>query len=141
MVSRALFWARALLHPIAYSASDALEHGLLEPHADARIAWTLKPNLDTRFKGLPFSTNEAGFRTPAFNPIKKQDVIRIAVVGRSITMGSGVADHEVYTARLQEMLNKTSPGRYEVINFAVSGHELPQMSAVYERFVAALNPI
>ena len=82
-----------------------------------------------------------GFRSPTIEPTKGQGVVRIVVLGRSITMGSGVTDEEVYTARLQELLNQRSPERrYEVLNFAVGGYELPQMSAVYDEFAADLDP-
>ena len=67
-------------------------------------------------------------------------MIRIAVMGRSVTMGTGVADEEVYTARLQSLLDKSARGRYEVLNFAVGGYELPQITTVFDRFLTELEP-
>ena len=48
---------------------------------------------------------------------------KVACVGDSITYGLGLADRaaESYPARLQELLDRSFPGRYEVRNFGNSG--------------------
>ena len=134
------FGPDGLLQAPAYSPADGRDRNLFDLHQDARIGWTLKPDLETRFKGASFTTNRHGFRTSDYEVAKTRDVIRIAVLGRSVTMGAGVADDEVYPARLQAMLDEQHPGRFEVLNLAVGGYHFPQMAAIYEEYVAALEP-
>ena len=61
-----LFGMDAILDAGAYSAAGSRDHGLTSEHPDPDIAWVLKPNLDTLFKGAHFRTNSRGFRSPEF---------------------------------------------------------------------------
>lgn len=63
---------------------------------------------------------------------KPEDVFRIAVMGDSFTYGLFVDDGEVYSEKLEAMLNApgscTIPRKVEVINFGVPGYDV-EMSA------------
>ena len=104
------------------------------------ISWKLKPNVQAIYKAQPFSTNSLGLRNPEISLEKPADMIRVAVLGRSITMGEGVADHEVFSQILQNRLDEWQPHRYEIINCAVSGYSVQQVLAFYETYVSKLKP-
>ena len=107
---------------------------------DPNIAWKLSPNVNGILKTKPFTTNSLGFRNPEITIDKAADTERIICLGRSITMGSGVANDEVYTHRLQERFDGWNPDSVEVINCGVGGYSFKQMLDYYETYVSPLNP-
>ncbi len=123
-----------------YNPQGILVTDIVEEVEDPEICWKLKPNLNTIFKTKTFTTNSLGFRNRELELNKPSDKIRIAVLGRSITMGAGVNDYEVYTDVLQNQLDQWKPDSYEIINCAVGAHNIKQMFMYYETYVAKLNP-
>jgi len=76
--------------------------------------------------------NTAGFRDREFPEPKPDGVFRIVAIGDSVTFGFDVAQDEAYPKQLERELNAAAePGapRYEVLNFGVSGYNLPQSVA------------
>lgn len=74
------------------------------------------------FAGNLFETNRNGLRGPWRSLQKPPGVVRVALLGDSFTMGSGVLYENTYAARLERMLNTLHPGRkFEVINIAMAG--------------------
>ena len=134
------FGVDALIRAARYSPADAWDRGMLDRNVSPSLGWRLQPDLDLIYKGARFTTNSHGFRSPEVTVTKPEGVLRIAIMGRSITMGSGVSDQEVYTARLQAMLNEHEPGRYQVLNFAVGGYNQLQMSEVFESRIKRFEP-
>jgi lysophospholipase L1-like esterase len=77
------------------------------------------------FKNQLFETNSAGFRDREFPETKPPDVFRIAVIGDSFTMGSGVRAEDTYSKVLERNLNGPSvANRYEVLNLGLAGLNL-----------------
>ena len=107
---------------------------------DPNISWKLTPNINKYFKTKMFTTNSLGFRNPEVKLNKQIGITRIAVLGRSVTMGSGVNDDEVYTRVLQKKLDEWKPDAYEIINCAVGGYNIKQMAEFYESYVSPLKP-
>lgn len=134
------FGVEALLHPVAYNPVGFLRTGFVEVDPDPAVAWRIRPSATGVFKGARFSSNEHGLRSPPVGKEKPPGEYRIAVLGASVTMGSGVDDEEVYARRLQALLDRDYPGRFRVINFAVGGYELNQIIAAYERVVKPFSP-
>ena len=88
---------------------------------------SLKPGASIRLQGQPLTVNRWGMRDGDFELAKPPGTYRIAVLGPSHVMGSGIADGETFTTRLEERLNqRRSPAepRYEVLNFGVAGMSL-----------------
>ena len=93
------------------------------PHPE--VGYELKPNLDLLFKMRPFQTSPAGLRDEPYPEAKPPGTYRIAVLGDSFTMGSGVALEDTYHSRLERLLAEGSEGtRYECLNFGVAGYGL-----------------
>ena len=136
----ALFGPDTLVHPTRYSPRSNTLTDLVIANADPVLTYRLNPGVDSYFKGKPFSVNGNGFRGNALATAKPPGVFRIASLGASITMGAGVADAEVYSAQLAQLLEAQSPGRFEVINAAVGGYSASQIFAMYDQDVAKYQP-
>ncbi|NNE42809.1 MAG: hypothetical protein HKN12_01245, partial [Gemmatimonadetes bacterium] len=96
--------------------SDAIQE------TDDFLHHRLKPSLDMIFKEAPLRTNSRGMRDEEYPVEKPAGTLRIALVGGSHSMGSGVADDETFEALLEVRLDAASAGRVEILNFAVGGY-------------------
>lgn len=101
--------------------------GLLQPSSNPELVFELRPDVDTYFKLVPFQTNSHGLRDKEY-PIDKVDgVFRVAVLGDSFTLPSGVAIEEAFHSLLEDRLSAGNESiRYEFINFAVGAYTLQQ---------------
>ena len=105
--------------------------GLLKPSNHSEIIYELKPNLNTYFKLAKFKTNSKGLRDKDYNFSKSGDIFRVAVIGDSVTMPSGVEIEESYHSLLEEKLNNEQKKlTYQFINFGVGGYSLRQYLGV-----------
>lgn len=115
--------------------------GNLQPSSLEGLLYELKPGLDTVFKLVPFITNSRGLRDKEYSLEKPQGTYRVAVIGGSFTMGSGVDIEETFHSRLEERLNE-EPGElnYEFINFGVAGYTMGNKLSVLEHKVLEYDP-
>jgi hypothetical protein len=84
--------------------------------------------------GAPSSLNSLGFRERPIEP-KDPNRFRIAVIGDSFSWGQGLRDHE----RFSNLLDTQLGARYEVLNFGMPGHTMPEHVDELEP-VLKLNP-
>src|SRR5262245_18828710 len=93
----------------------------------------LRPGASITFLDKPLTVNRWGMRDRDTTREKPAGTYRIAILGPSHVMGSGVADGETFSDILEERLNQAagpaSPLRYEVLNFGVAGYTLFQQLA------------
>ena len=66
------------------------------------LEFFLKPNLNLRLFGHPFTTNRHGMRDRDYPIEKPEGVYRIAVLGSSMDMGWGIGVDETYVRRLED---------------------------------------
>jgi len=104
------------------------------------IYWALKPNLDTSFKLARLTTNSYGLADKEYSLEKPANNYRIAVLGDSYSMASGVDTDKSFHAVLENNLNTNSTQAYELINFAVGGFGLERYNATLEHLVPAWQP-
>jgi hypothetical protein len=75
---------------------------------------------------------------------KPPGTYRIALLGPSLVMGSGVADGDTFAALLEERLNRSrgaqAAERYEVLNFGVPGFSLVQQVAMLHERALMFRP-
>jgi hypothetical protein len=106
--------------------------------------WEIVPNVVTEFKRVPFHANRWGMRDRDYERAKPQGVYRVALIGSSYSMGSGVGDHETFENVLEDRLNRELGGRgydrYEILNFSVAGYGLLQELYVAEHLVGDFQP-
>jgi hypothetical protein len=105
------------------------------PQVGGERVYELVPNIDTVFKRAHFTTNSFGMRDKEYSKKKPKGTYRIALLGASPEMGTGVKDEETYQAVLEELLEKQTRKtglKYEVLNFGVAGWGVAQQVAKCE---------
>jgi hypothetical protein len=111
---------------------------------DEYLRFTLRPNLDMTYKDAPFLTNRWGHRDDPVELEAAPGVRRIALVGASIAMGSGVRHDETFGERLENALDRRHAGDgargYEVVNFSVAGYRMTQLMDVVIDRVPPFEP-
>jgi lysophospholipase L1-like esterase len=90
------------------------------------------------------TTNSFGFLGPERSLHKPPNTRRVAVLGDSVAQGWGVDQRRSFVSLLEDRLNAERPAglshRFEVLNFAVTGYELPQILDVAEEDVPRFEP-
>ena len=117
------------------------DSGMLQRASIPEQNYELRANLDVLFKGKPFKTNSAGMRDKEYPQSKPAGIFRVAVLGSSWTMGSGVAHEDIWLSQLEEMLNQNGKTpHYEFLNFGVDQYGLGELAATIEHKVPAYQP-
>ena len=115
------------------------------------VEWTndllrlqLAPSVSLSYKGETLTTNQWGMRDREYEREKPEGVFRIAVLGASPVMGSGVADGHTFEELLEDRLNAELGGagapRYELLNFAVESYTVMQQMYTLETKVLPFEP-
>lgn len=109
----------------------------VERRFDDPIHAELRPNQGVVFHGASLRTNRWGMRDQDYDKAKAPGTYRIAMLGPSHAMGSGVADDETFESLLESRLNRERAGNpaahYDILNFAVEGFGLTQQRLLLER--------
>lgn len=80
-------------------------------------------NKKSSLYGVEIRTNSLGLRAEKDYILPKpRNIKRVLVLGDSITMGWGAEFKDIYTSRLEALLNKNALINYEVINTAVGNY-------------------
>ncbi|MBI3509110.1 MAG: hypothetical protein HY064_00485 [Bacteroidetes bacterium] len=99
------------------------------------------PNHITDLGTWKITSNRWGMRDKDYSPEKPANTYRIAILGASYEMGSGVRQKNVFETVLEKMLNDSfQTMNYEVLNFAVGGYHPPQQVWVMENKVKQFSP-
>lgn len=92
------------------------------------------PNLTTMFLGGRFSTNRWGMRDRDYELTPPPATRRMAVLGPSYVVGSGVNDGETFEALVEDRLNQEwsvrTGLRYEVLNFSLHDATLVEEASI-----------
>ncbi len=103
------------------------------------LAYELAPNRTHVAMGFPVRTNSLGMRDA--EPLEGVDVVRIAVIGDSVTFGFGVPAEQAYPAQLEALLALSRPDlRFDVLNFGVAGYSSRDEALVLEHKALPLRP-
>jgi GDSL-like Lipase/Acylhydrolase family len=116
--------------------------GLVEPSPFPEVIYQLKPNLRGIHKGAHVETNRFGLRGPEIEQEKPAHTVRVVGLGDSHMFGWGVEQEEIYTARLERLLDAhAEPGwRFEVLNFGTPGYNCVLEVATFEKRALAFDP-
>ena len=108
------------------------------------MKYELVPNIEMELKYASFRTNRWGMRDDDYEQLPAPGTYRIALIGGSITQGSGVVHEETFEYLLEKRLNRELAGKnyaqYEVLNFAVGGYNIFQSMMTLEKKVPAFKP-
>jgi hypothetical protein len=152
-LSLAIFLALEISLRLMYFGTDALSPTKMNSHVvilDSEfvkasdypdILYDLKPDIDSIFRGKNFRTNSSGMPDREYPVEKPADVYRIAVIGSSWSMPTGVDAEKAYHVLLEEKLaTQFSNKSTEVLNFAVESYGLGEMVATVEHKALAYDP-
>jgi hypothetical protein len=142
MSFRVYLYGPASLSPARMDSYTQIhDSGLVQKAADPAINFELKPNLDSWYKGARFKTSSAGLRGDEHTLEKPTGLNRVAVLGASWTMGSGVEQEDIWHAQLETIINSdTDQARHEFINFAVDQYNVGEIVATLEEKTLAYEP-
>ena len=93
---------------------------------DSYQRFTLRPGSVLDYKGAPLDVNSDGYRDRPFTARVEGGPRRIAIVGSSITMGSGVPVEKTYENLLEDSLVADGHA-IEILNLAVAGYRGTQL--------------
>ena len=142
LTARVYVFGPAGLDPIRIgSVRSIFDSGLLMHSENAQIGFELRPNLDTWFKLVRFRTNSRGLRDSEHSVRKPAGVFRVAVMGSSFTLPTGVEIEDAYHSRLEASFDRSSgPTRFEFVNFSVGAHHPFQTVAMLEHRALGYRP-
>ncbi len=104
----------------------------------------LTPSTQIMFHGARFTTNRWGMRDRDYELQAPPNTFRMALLGPSFVMGSGVNDEEVFEWLVEDRLNQEYAGSkydgYQILNFGVAGHSALQELALLEQTVLSFQP-
>ena len=111
---------------------------------DGFLMSELVPSMVTPYKGATLRINQWGFRDAEYTLEKPANTTRVALVGASYVMGSGVENEQTFDSVLEEQLNANGPGvperKYEVHNWGVGGYSPIQRSICFEERALEFDP-
>jgi lysophospholipase L1-like esterase len=140
IIARVYFFGGAAFSYSRTNSFGILDNsGLLKYSDSDDLIYELLPNLDTKYKLADFHTNAEGFRDRDHEV--DLNTKKIAVLGDSFTMGTGVYEEDMYVPSTENLLNELDQeSKYEVFNFGVSGYALTNYKTILERNALKYNP-
>lgn len=99
----------------------------------------LIPNKVTILDGWTITTNQWGMRDKNYTKEKPAGTFRIAILGASYEMGSGVPQDSVFEALAEKMLIDSGM-KIEILNFSVGGYHLPQQVWIAQHKIPEFQP-
>ncbi len=128
--------------PAQYDEWGTLHRAGLTRPTSGFLEHELRPNADLPHKGVRVRVNRWGMRDEECSQEKPPGVFRIAIVGASNTMGSGIPVQHTYPELLEDRLNENLHAyrRYEVLNFSVSSYHLYDRLYVVENKMLDFEP-
>jgi lysophospholipase L1-like esterase len=115
------------------------------PARDTRMSHEHIPNTEARLMGVPVAINSLGFRNREITVAKPPNVIRILLVGDSLTLGWGVRAEDTFAERLEARLNdelhRSGAGlSAQVVNTGIGNYNTAQELALFENSGRQLAP-
>jgi len=112
---------------------------LKQPLKNMNLPFHHFPNKEGTYYGAVIKTNSLGLRDREYNPQKPEGAKRVILLGDSFTMGWGVASEDLYSKRLERILN-SSGGSYEAINMGTGNYNTVMELELFKWKGLALAP-
>jgi len=121
---------------------DNLDDTTLALHPNTFILTELAPSQELVFKNSLMRTNRWGMRDQDYAKEKPVGTTRLAFLGTSHVMGTGVPDDQVFEQVLENRLNSESSGgrHYEILNFGMAAYSGLQQLYLLENKVGEFTP-
>ena len=130
--------------------SEIAPRGWVRLHETDGVRWDdpfhrfrLNPGADFDYKGAPLAVNELGLRDRPTTRVKPKGVRRVAMVGASVLMGSGVPVEATFENLIEDAIGDGvlgDRGEVELLNFAVAGYRLDQLADVVVTRLDSFDP-
>ncbi len=135
-------WALYMHRPIDWNRS-LLDSGLARSTGKF-VPYELLPSTEGHFKGVLLRTNRWGMHDKDYSLEPPAGSYRMALLGASHAMGTGVERGQTFEALLENRLNKDNGASghrsYEILNFAVYGYSPLVQIAVLDDRVMTFRP-
>jgi hypothetical protein len=139
--ARVMLFGRAGLDPRRVPWTRGLTPRVVQPSSEPSIGFEHIPNLDVYANLVPFRTNSRGLRDEEYPLAKPEGTFRVAVLGSSFTVPSGVAIEKAFHSHLEKRFSEIfAPTRYEFLNFARVAATPSQMLATLRHRALAYDP-
>jgi len=136
------FLIGGLILPLTgWAAANLDNQWLCDPAPNPDMAYILRANSQFSTLGVPFQTNELGFRDrPVFD--KAPGVFRILCLGDSVTFGTGVSNEQTYPNVLESMIQQVTPPGIvvDVINAGISAYNTRNIRGLLQQYIQYLKP-
>jgi len=110
-------------------------------HTHDLMKYELLPSYKGTLLDAPFATNRWGMRDDDCEQTPPANTYRLALLGGSVEMGSGVVHEETFAYLLEKRLNRELvPRQHEILNFSVAGYHIIQQLALFENKVLDFRP-
>jgi len=121
---------------------DNLDDTTLALHPNTFILTELAPSQELVFKNSLMRTNRWGMRDQDYAKEKPVGTTRLAFLGTSHVMGTGVPNDQVFEQVLENRLNSESSGgrHYEILNFGMAAYSGLQQLYLLENKVGEFTP-
>jgi hypothetical protein len=139
-VLAALVWAAGMETCLRLTVPASSNDTIYRYTLDSKRYKVMKASASMTAWGKELRTNDLGFRDNAPTiPPKQPGEFRIVVLGNSVTVAAGVGFDDIYSSRLEQLLQRTHPNA-QVINLAVGGYNPVQQALVLHEVGLALEP-
>ena len=124
---------------LGVSLFEEVTRYVIDLEHDEELVYKHRAGLDTVYQGVAFRTNEIGLRDRPI-PEPTSDVLRVLVLGDSVTLGWGVPMEETFSAQLESELEERLGRPVRTINSGVSGYNTEQELTFLRRHVDSMAP-
>jgi D-alanyl-lipoteichoic acid acyltransferase DltB (MBOAT superfamily) len=102
--------------------------------------YELLPSYEISLKEGRFGTNRWGMRDRDYELQKPAGTLRLALIGSSYVLGSGVNNEETFETITEDRLNGEAGGRWELMNFGHAGFSPLEMARLADKRVFQFAP-
>jgi lysophospholipase L1-like esterase len=117
-----------VLRALGYAGAPESQIGNIRLVDDPILNWRFIPYSTVQDGKVVYAYNSVGFRDREHSKQKPPGVMRVVVIGDSVTEGTGVEADAIFSSQLQHMLGP----QHEVINLGMSGLNTPQEVHILE---------
>jgi lysophospholipase L1-like esterase len=142
-VAGLIFFAAGEALSRTFDLVDRLNHfprRLFMPSDDPQLPYRMRPGVETDVRDFHVTVNAHGLRGPDFPTHPAPGVRRILVLGDSVAFGEGLRVDQAFPALLEKELDRSQPGRFDVVNAGVEGYNTVAELAYLERTGLGLDP-
>ncbi len=136
-------------YPPQYVIYELQDIHRVSPFKD--VVYELKPNAKLHFfykdqnELINYQINSLGLRSPEISSPKQPGTVRILVLGDSVTFGVRIDQTNIYTARLEQLLNQWAQSnnktvKVEVLNPSTCGWNTFQEVSYLKHYASQLQP-